>query len=149
MRHAVLAACLSLAVLAPQAALARDRAAHDRDFGEMTARLADPRMQQGMAEIMAALGDALLSMKVAPMMQAGGRVDPPMADEAAAIDPDATLADLAGPDARRMPARLAREVPQMMGAMAGMAGAMEQMLPELEAMGRRMERALPRSLPSD
>ena len=39
---------------------------------------------------------------------------------------------------------MAAQVPQMMGAMAGMAGAMEGMLPQLEALGKRLKRQLPR-----
>jgi hypothetical protein len=80
-------------------------------------------------------------MKVAPlakaMEQMGNR------ETARSIPRNATLADLAGPEARRMPREISQKVPMMMGAMAGMSEAMEAMLPQLEAMAEKMKNALP------
>ncbi len=140
LRSTVLAAALTALAVAPVPALAKDSG-----MGEVTAKLSDPRTQSAVAGALAALSEALLSMKMAPLAKAmesmegvtGGRKAMPR------IDPDATLRDLAGPSADRLPQELSEKVPAMMGAMGGMAGAMEAMLPELEKIGERMKDAIP------
>jgi hypothetical protein len=57
---------------------------------------------------------------------------------------DARLRDLAGPEADRLPGEIGHRVPQAMGAAAGMAGAVEDMLPEINATVDRLRNALPK-----
>ena len=54
------------------------------------------------------------------------------------------LRDLAGPKADRLPGEIGHRVPQAMGAVAGMAGAVEDMLPDLNAAVERLRDALPK-----
>ena len=145
MRSALLAAVLASAALAPVPALARDNG-----MAEAAQQLNDPQLQSTIAAAMAALSEAMMGIKMAPLAKAmegmkgiGGRAAGDQ-DAAADIDPDATLGDMMGPEARDMPRQMASQVPQMMGAMAGMAGAMEAMLPQFEELGKRLRRDLPR-----
>lgn len=138
-RVAVVGAVLVAAAASSVPALARET--NDRPIAET---LANPRTQQAMAGAMAAMTEAMLDLKIGPMAKAlegmGGDADDRR--PARHIDRNATLGDLAGPEARRMPREVARKMPQMMGAMAGMAGAMQAMLPQLEAMGAKMKDAM-------
>lgn len=140
-RVAVLGAAVVAAAALPVPALARE--AHS---GQIVETLANPGTQQAMAGAMAAMTEALLDLKVGPFAKAMEGMGDATGNRRAArhVDPDATLGDLAGPEARRMPGQVARKLPQMMGAMAGMAGAMEAMLPQLEAMGEKMKDAMER-----
>ena len=139
MRVAVLGAAVVAAAALPVPALAREA-----QGGQVAEVLANPGTQQAMAGAMAAMTEALLDMKVGPFARAMEGMDDATGNRRAArrIDYDATLGDLAGPEARRMPRQVARKLPQMMGAMAGMAGAMEAVLPQLEAMGEKMKDAM-------
>ena len=56
------------------------------------------------------------------------------------IDPDLRVGDLVGPEAAEAPREFAHRLPQMMGAMAAMAAALEGMIPEVR---ERMREALP------
>ena len=91
------------------------------------------------------MSEMLLSMKVAPLAKAMEQ----MGDREGArkVARSETLADLAGPEARRMPRAMAEKVPAMMGAMAGMTEAMGAMLPQLEEMAEKMKDVLPAALP--
>ena len=109
--------------------------AKPRDSDRLVERMGDPALQHSMAAAVAALSEAMLDMPVEPVARAMRTIDPNAARD---LPRDATVGDLAGPDARRMPREMARKLPQMMGAVAGMAGAMEAMLPQLEAMGDEM-----------
>ena len=141
MRSALLAAVLASAALAPVPALARDNG-----LGKAVAQLNDPQLQATIASAMAALSEAMMGMKMAPFAKAMDGMGRAAGDSDAGsdIDPDATLGDMMGPEAREMPRQMARQVPQMMGAMAGMAGAMEGILPQLEELGKRLKRDLPK-----
>jgi hypothetical protein len=148
-RSSLVAVGLAATLLAPLPAMARDHGLSDA-----AAKLNDPRTQQALAGTMATLMQALMNMKAAPFVQmmdgmegAMERATGERSDDrqtARTIDPDATLGDLAGPEARAMPEEMAEKLPAMMGAMAGLAGSMEAMLPELEAMGKRLKQSLPR-----
>lgn len=128
---------LAAVVLAPLPAAARERSPRDSGLGEMSARLADPAFQGSLAAMLTALSDALLDIKVAPLAKAAEA----MGDRnlARRIGPDTTVRDMAGRDASRMQRDLGEKLPQAMTAMAGMTGAMEAMLPQLEAMARQMQ----------
>ena len=132
-KRAALIAAVAAVVLAPVPALARER---ESGLSEMSARLADPELQGAIAGMLGALSNAMLDMKVAPIAKAAEA----MGDRKLArrVGPDTTLRDLAGRDSARMQRELDEKLPQAMTAMAGMAGAMEAMLPQLEAMARQM-----------
>lgn len=134
-----LAVLAPLAVLAASPALARE-APRDTGLAEIEARLSDPRSQDAMGQALAGMMAALLQIKAEPFARAMEKVGD--GRSARAIPKGATLGDLAGPQARHMPSEVARKVPAMMGAMGAMAGAFEEMLPQLEAMGRQMEGAV-------
>lgn len=133
---------LAAALLAPLPAAAgdKDRAQRDRALGELQTRLGDPETQRAMGDAMASLMAAMLDMKAAPFLKAMDRMGKAMGERPMARDipEDATLGDLAGPEAREMPREVARKAPAMMGAAGAMAGAMGEMLPQLEEAGKRM-----------
>jgi hypothetical protein len=148
-RSSLIVIGLAASLIAPLPAMAREKG-----ISEAVAKLSDPRTQSMIAGTMTTLMQALMNMKAAPFLQAVDGMEGAMkratgekpSDDRIArnIDPDATLGDLAGPDARAMPQEMAAKIPAMMGAMAGMAGSMEAMLPELEAMGKQLKKSLPR-----
>jgi hypothetical protein len=137
----LLAALLVSVALVPAPAMARDHG-----MGKAVQQLNDPQFQDTIATAMASLSEAMMGMKMAPFAKAMEGMGRAAGDKDAAsdIDPDATLGDMMGEDARDMPQQMARQVPQMMGAMAGMAGALEAMLPQFEELGKRLKRQLPR-----
>ncbi|MFC4294318.1 hypothetical protein ACFO0A_04510 [Novosphingobium tardum] len=122
---------LAVAALAPFPAAARDRAT-----SEMAEKMQDPRLQHTMAAAVRAMSDAMLDMRVGPLLRAAESVNHPVRGRH--IDPDTTLRDYAGPEAERMPEEMSRQVPKMMGQMGRMAGAFDDMVPELKGMAREM-----------
>ena len=60
------------------------------------------------------------------------------------MPPDATLGELAGPEAERLPKQIVQRVPKLMDSLSGLAQAYGDMLPELEAMAKRMKDTMPR-----
>ncbi len=146
MVRSMLSAVVSLTMLAllPAPVAARDHArASKADASDLIRQLEDPRRQGAVADAMGTMMGILLSVKAAPLaraMEAMGNHD-----EARRIPRDATLGDLAGPDARSMPDEVKRRVPGMMIAMGSMAGMMGDMLPELEKIGVTFEQAINRA----
>jgi hypothetical protein len=129
-------ACLAALALAPLPVLAREQ-----EHRDVAKRLSDPATQAQVTVALTALSEALLDMRIEPIRKAMSAAGD---DTAADLPPDARLRDLAGPGAQKLPGEIGRRVPQTMGAAAGMAGALEEMLPELKATARRMRSALPR-----
>lgn len=137
-----LAVGLSALAMAPLSAESRS----PRRDHRIAERLSDPAFEAQVAAMAAMMGQMVLDMKVGPLARAMGE----MGDEDARdIPPDARLGDLAGPDARDMPDQLARELPRAMRHAGAAAGALEDMMPELQRMGERMRRAWERSAPHD
>lgn len=146
-RAFVMVAALAATTLAPLPAVARETS-----LADATDKLEDPAFQRGMADALGTMMRALMGMKMAPfakameqMKHASGASDD-AAETAEPIDPDATLADMMGEDGRCAPEEIAARLPAMMSTMAGMAGAMDKMRPELERMGKEMARRLPRDM---
>lgn len=130
------------AVVAPLAALTLAAPAHargDSELAPLVKQLSDPDRQQSMAQTLSAMSQILLDLPLAPMARAAAQAAGEDPDE---IDPQLTLRRMS-PDAERMPEELSARVPQMMGAMAGMAEGMDAMLPALRQMAERMERSFP------
>ena len=120
-----------VALLTPLPALAQDL---ESDTREIAGELSDPVRQAQIATMAEVMADAVLDLPVGPFLRAAetmaGR-DPEY------VDPDLRVGDIAGPDAVRAPREFADRLPEMMGAMAGMAVAMEAVLPQLrEAIDR-------------
>lgn len=130
---------LTAAMLSPLPALARE-SARDAGLNAVQDRLGDPATQQAVGDALAGMVAAMLDLKAAPFVKAMDSIGQPMGQggKNRTIPDGATLGDLAGPEARRAPAQMARQVPQMMGAMGAMTGVMQEMLPQLEDIGRRM-----------
>lgn len=129
MRHA-------LTVLATAAALVSSPAfAAEGDAARIAEELADPAQQAEVAALAQTMAAILLEMNIAPLASAAAEME---GKDPEAIDPDLTVRDLAGPEAADAPRELAVRVPQMMGALATLAVAMEAMLPQLRAMGEQM-----------
>ncbi|MBW8752776.1 MAG: hypothetical protein JF595_01280 [Sphingomonadales bacterium] len=136
-----IAVCLAASALVPLPAAARDQAP-----GDVAKRLADPGTQAAVTVALTALSQALLDVRIEPLrraMAAAGDITGAGEGAAADLPPDARLRDLAGPGADKLPGEIGRRVPQAMGAAAGMAGAVQDMIPELKAMAERMKAALP------
>lgn len=104
----------------------------------LSQRLSDPIVQEELATTVAVLGEILLDMPLAPIVE-------PMAEmagrDADSVDPDLTLRKM-NPEASDVPARIARDLPQVMDAMASMAGSLEAMRPALREMAERLEFSL-------
>jgi len=138
-------ACIALA---PASAFAQeDPGAQDDpgaldDAGRVAAgKLSDPAMQMAAAAAMAAMAETILDMDIGPLTRAmdaagGGRA---VGD----LPRDAKLRDLAGPDAERLPRTIARNVPKAMGSAGEMAGALEDMMPQLRETARKLKDAIP------
>jgi hypothetical protein len=138
----VAAAMLPLTVLAllPAPALARERPS---EAAEMARQLEDPRNQQAAANALGDLFGVMLGMKAAPLAKAMDAMGE--RDAARRIPRNATIGDLAGPEARAVPREIKRRVPGMMTAMAAMTGMLDEMMPQLEAIGEQMERDFQRT----
>jgi hypothetical protein len=133
---------VSALALAPLPAMASDA-----PLGQVADALTDPARQDALAGGLEALTAALLALRVGPFMEAMERAGHSrgMRD----IDPDSTLGDLAGPEAREIPREVSAKVPVMMDTMGAMAGQMGEMLPQLEALAKRMEGAMDESMRRD
>jgi hypothetical protein len=109
----------------------------ESDTRRMAEELRDPVRQAQIAGAAEAVTDAVLSMPAAPVLRALAEIaghDPNY------VHPDLRVGDFVGPDAADAPREFAYRLPQMMGAMAGLAVALEDMMPELRA---RIEDAVP------
>lgn len=133
-RHAALAAPLAVLALAAPA-----QARADGEMAPVIEALADPDRQQAMAQTLSALSQMLLDLPLAPLARAAAEA---AGEDPEAIDPQMTLRSMS-PEAERVPEELSARVPEMMGAMAGMAEGMEAMLPALRQMAERMEHSFP------
>lgn len=111
--------------------------AHDREDSDLSGQLSDRGNQMRAAATLSALTGALLAMDIAPITRAMRSAGDE--DFARDLPPDATLGDLAGPRAQELPYDIARKTPEMMGKAAGMAGALEEMRPQLKAMARKFK----------
>lgn len=147
MRKPIIAAA-ALAFAAPFPAAAQD-AVTDESVEDAAARLSetlsDPAMQEQMADTVATMSEALLDLPLAPFLRAAAQM---AGEDPEAVDPDTTLRRIS-PDAEEVPGEIADKLPQMMGAMAGMADGMGAMMPALREMADRMREAIERAdLPS-
>jgi hypothetical protein len=123
------------AALLPAPALAQEADSETRHLAE---ELRDPVRQEQMAAMIEAMAGVFLEVPVAPLICAAAEM---AGEDPDAIDPDATVGDLVGPEAADAPREMAQRLPQMMAAMAGAAVALEDMLPRLAEIGERAREA--------
>jgi len=136
-RPHLLAAGLAGLSLASAPACARDGQA-----GEVADKLSDPQAQVAASAALAAMAQTILDLDVSSYARALSAMG---GDESLRhLPPDATLGDLAGPGAERMPRTIARNVPRAMGSAAEMARAIDEMMPQLKETARKLKRSLPR-----
>ncbi len=151
----------SASLIAPVTAFARDaddtrseRSASRTDDAVRTLeRLSDPRMQRDMGNVLSALVGSLMNLRVGEIANAVEDMDMPGAEQgqkrdrrARKMDPNTTLADLAGkgdPDFADNLEDDVRAMPKMAGAMAG---TLAQMLPMIDAMARDFEAQIDQNL---
>ena len=132
------AAVLGALALSSAPALAKS------DVAQVAEQMRDPQMQGAMAAAVRSMSDAMLDMKIAPLLRAAEAIRDP--DRARDVDPDARLRDYAGDRAEEMPEQLSRRLPAMMGAMGGVAEAVEEMTPALKGMAKQMGAAVGASM---
>lgn len=109
-------------------------------LNEMADDLADPRVQNGVAAMVERMGETLLDLPVGKFTAAVEKARPGTIEKR--IREDATIADLAGRDAERLPRELGKGSRQMMTMLSGFASAFATMMPEFEQMGRDLERSV-------
>lgn len=103
--------------------------------------LRDPYNQAKAAAAAAILSQTLLDVRVGPLARAMSDLGD---ENARGIPYDARLGDVAGPEARVIPERLARAVPRAMAAAGDMAGAIDAMIPQIQAMSDQLRREMDR-----
>jgi hypothetical protein len=131
---------LEMPVMAPVAFVAADEDDGAEDMNKMAAKLADPRMQDGVAAMIERMAGTMMNMPVGKFASAIEKAAPGAIKSKKRIREDATVADLAGRNADRLPADLAKGSKQMMGMLSGFAAAFASMIPEFEKMGDELEK---------
>ena len=105
------------------------------DVQALTDKLGDPAEQERLAGMVEAMGYMLMQMPIGPLADAVGNVT----GEPVEVDnPDARLADYAGPRAQEIPSQIADRVPQMMGMLAQMGVSAQKLAPALEEWAKEM-----------
>jgi hypothetical protein len=116
----------------------------DRDaeakLNDMAEDLADPRMQDGVAAMVERMGETMMDLPVGKFAAAIEKARPGTIGKR--IRNDATVADLAGRDAERLPGELAKGSRQMMTMLSGFAAAFATMVPEIEDMARDLDESM-------
>ncbi|MEO6152965.1 MAG: hypothetical protein ABIT09_04510, partial [Croceibacterium sp.] len=77
-------------------------------------------------------------LPVGPLLRAAATI---AGEDPESVDPDTRVRDVIGPEAAAAPRVFAARVPVMMGAMAEMSAALEDMLPRLAEIGERARQA--------
>lgn len=134
-----LMSCCKLLPVAALAALAAMPApALAKADGSLSRELRDPYKAEAMGDMLGAMLGVMLDMKAEPLarvMEAAGEPE-----AARKIPRGATIGDLAGPNARRMPQEVRRRAPAMIGALGEFAGMLEEMAPQFEQIAKDFDR---------
>jgi hypothetical protein len=134
----------SLPIAAALGFVAAAAPAHAQDEAARLAEaMRDPAAQQATAVAARALSEALLNIRVAPLLEA---IETAEGAPPGTVDPNLTLRDYAGPEAERVPEEVSRRLPAMMGALGNMTGALETMLPQLRETARIMREEVDEAL---
>ena len=132
-----------VAALAATTALTAPPAdARPNERGKAADQLNDPYNQVKAAAAVAILSQMILDMRVGPLARAMGDLGD---EDARRVPYDARLGDVAGPEARAVPERMAREVPRAMATAGDMAAAIDAMIPQITAMSDQMRREMERA----
>ncbi len=110
-------------------------ASPESDAGRVADELSDPVRQAQLAGAAAAMSEGVFAMPVAPLARAIAQIEGYDPDY---VDPDLRVGDLVDPETADAPREFAARLPQMMGAMAGLAAAIEDMMPYWRALGDRI-----------
>ena len=131
---------IPLALAAFVAAAPLPAMAEDSRAGELAERLNDPVTQYAIAGLLSSVATMALDLPAEPLARAAEAMgDTRLRD----LPPDARLGDIAGPEARELPERIREKAPRMVAGLGAMAGALEEMLPELRALAGRLRDAVP------
>ncbi len=133
MSYRKLCPAAALAVLAVLPAPAMAKSDH-----AVSHELRDPLKAEALGDMLGAMLGVLLNMKAEPLARVMDAAGEP--DAAKRIPHGATIGDLAGPDARRLPQEVRRRAPAMLGALGEFAGVLEDAAPELERIARDYDR---------
>jgi hypothetical protein len=128
------------APVATTAFAAEDENDAQDDMTKLADKLADPRMQDGVAAMLGRMTQTMMNMPVGKFAAAIEKAAPGTMKGKKRIREDATVADLAGRNADRLPDDIAKGSKQMMGMMSGFAAAFATMIPEFEKMGEELEK---------
>jgi hypothetical protein len=113
------------------------------DLMHMSDRLAAPRLQDGVGDMVEAMGEHMLDLPIGKFAAAVERSIPReyrgRGRDRSHINERDTLADMVGRDADQLPHELAKGSQQMMGMLSGFAAAFAGMIPEFEDMARDMD----------
>jgi hypothetical protein len=124
---------------APQSDV-RDARDAEADMIAMGDKMSDPDMQDGVANMVEKMGDAMMRMPIGKFASAIEKARPGTVSRR--IRDRDTIADIAGDDARDMPEMLGKQSRVAMNMMGGFAKAFASMMPEFEKMGREMEASI-------
>lgn len=133
MSHLKLLPATALAVLAALPAPAMAKSDHP-----VSRELRDPYKAEALGDMLGAILGVMLDMKAAPLVRVMEAAGEPEA--AKQIPRGATIGDLAGPDARRLPGEVRRRAPAMLGAVGEFAGVLEDAAPQLERIAKDYDR---------
>ena len=111
------------------------------ELNNVADKLSNPRMQDGVANMVERLTENMLNLPVGKFAAAMEKSVPGANKGRNRIRATDTLADIAGRDADRLPDQLADGSRQMMGMMSGFAAAFATMIPEFEKISRDMEKS--------
>lgn len=109
-------------------------------LNELAEDLANLRVQNGVAVMVERMGATLLDLPVGKFAAAVEKARPGTIEKR--VREDATVADLAGRDADRLPRKLGEGSRQMMTMLSGFASAFATMMPEFERMGRDLDSSM-------
>ncbi len=126
--------------------LANERVERDdmqADLMALSDKMADPRMQDGVADMVGKMAQAMMNMPVGNMAAAIERAVPGenVRVNGRRVRAGDTVADLAGRDADRLPGQIDKGVHQAMGLMSGLTAAFATMLPEFQKLGDELEKS--------
>jgi hypothetical protein len=132
------------APVAPQAFAAQDADDMQADMTKMAAKLADPGMQDGIAAMVERMTTTMMNLPIGKLAATVEKSVPGgiKGKRGKRIREGDTVADLAGRNADRLPADLAKGSKQMMGMLSGFAAAFATMIPEFEKMGQELEKGI-------
>jgi hypothetical protein len=106
-------------------------------------KMADPRVQDGVADMMGRMTQVMMKMPVGNIAAAVEKAVPgeKIRVNGRRVRAGDTVADLAGRDGEKLPGQIDKGVHQAMGMMSGLAAAFATMLPEFQKMGDELEKS--------